>query len=228
MAELWLTLLEGFSSFLTPCVLPLLPVYLIYLAGDSAGSEGRAVIRKRFINTLGFVLGFTLLFMLLGALAGLLGRFLQRYQSWLRIGGGLVLILFGLQMLGVFRIGFLSQEKRMEVQTKDLHFFSSMLFGAAFSVGWSPCMGPFLGAALLKASTSGSVLEGMGLLFVYSVGLGIPFIVLSLLYEKLRGVLNFFKRHMQVIQRIAGGLLILVGLAMVFNLMGYYMRLFNW
>ncbi len=215
-------------AFLSPCVLPMLPVYLIYLAGDAEESQQTGALRRRFINTVGFVLGFTILFVGMGATAGVIGRFLQAHRMMLQRIGGAILVVLGLHMTGLIRIGWLDQEKRMQTkQTKGLRFFSSMLFGFAFSLGWTPCTGPFLGAALFKAGAAEGVWMGMALLFAYSMGLGIPFILLSLLYEKCKSLLAFFRRHMRTVQVLAGILLIVVGLAMLFDWIGYYQRLFN-
>lgn len=222
------TFLEGLLSFVNPCVLPMLPVYLIYLAGDVSTLEAKQALRQRMINTCGFVLGFTLLFVAMGATATALGVFLRQYQRIIERIAGALLILFGLQMAIQFRIPLLHREKRVQANTKNLHFFSSMVFGAAFSLGWLPCSGPLLGSALLKAGTLSNVWEGMALLFVYAMGLGLPFLLLSVFYEKCQPLLNFFKKHIRAVQIFAGVLLIAIGLAMVTGLYMYYASWFRW
>lgn len=220
----WLLLFaEGFATFVSPCILPMLPVYLIYLGGEQ--SEGRYWRRLR--NAVAFVLGFTVIFTLLGMGASALGQFLQEHMIWLQRIGGVILIVFGLQFLGVFRIAFLNREVKPEYQVKDGGFFSSMLFGAAFSLGWGPCSGPLLGAALMTASQAGGLLRGGVMLFVYAMGLGLPFIVVAMLMERLKGLLDWFKKHQRRIQQICGVLLIVVGIAFLTDAYSWYASLFN-
>lgn len=219
-----LLFVEGIAAFVSPCILPMLPVYLIYLAGDDQTNG----ITKRMMNSIGFVLGFTCIFVLLGMSATALGKGLIRYQHILRRAAGIILILFGLNYMGVFRIGFLNREKRVEYQAKKTpNFISAMLFGAVFSFGWTPCMGPLLGMAMFLAGNQNTLWQGAFMLFVFSMGLGIPFLFTAFFYEKLKGVMRWIKRHHIAIQRISGAILIVVGLAFLFDFFSYYAALFN-
>lgn len=221
------TFLEGLAAFVSPCILPTLPVYLVYLTGgDYPEDDQKSRWRRRVIHTLAFILGFTLLFVAMGAGATAIGKLLQRHQALLDKIGGIVLVIFGLHYMGAIKIPLLNRHIKAEYNPEGMRFFSAMLFGAAFSLGWSACTGPMLGAALLQASGTRSIWKGMAMLFTYSMGLGIPFFLLALLYEKMRGVLNFLKRNAQVISIISGCLLILTGIAMFFGLIAYFNALF--
>ena len=197
---------EGILTFISPCLLPMLPVYISYFAGGEADSK------KTFKNALGFILGFTILFTALGALAGTLGSFLSKDQTAVNIVSGLIVIFFGLNFMGVIKLNLFKGSARM--QTGNLGFGSSVLFGMVFSVGWTPCVGAFLGSALMLASQQGHVVEGTLMLLTYSLGLGIPFLLSAVLIDQLKGAFNFIKRHYDLINRICGILLILIGILM--------------
>ena len=211
-----LSFLEGIITFISPCLLPMLPVYILYFTGGSA-EEGKS--RKTLINALGFVLGFTLVFVSLGAFMAGLGSLLQRYHIVVNLITGAVVVVFGLNFMGVLNIRFLNGTHKIQREVKDLGFFSAVLFGIIFSIGWTPCVGTFLGSALLIASQQGSVLQGILMLLLYSLGLGIPFLVSALLIDKLKGTFQFIKMHYQTINRICGGLLVFVGIFMMTGLM---------
>ncbi len=219
-----LIFVEGLLAFLSPCILPLLPVYLMYLAG----SDPETVDRSRlFRNVVGFVLGFTVVFVLLGATASTIGSLLVEYRQALIRVSGIVVILFGLNFLGLIRIGLLNRSSSVQAKTSDLGFVSSLVFGGAFSVAWTPCLGAFLGTALLLASHTQTLRAGMALLFVFGIGLGIPFILTALLWHKLQGVLGFIKQNLKYIQRISGGLLVLIGVLMLTGHFQYFLGLLN-
>ena len=211
-----ISFLEGILTFLSPCLLPMLPVYLTYFAGGNPGSK------KTLTNALGFILGFTLLFTAMGALAGTLGSFLTKYQTAVNIVSGLIVIFFGLNFMGVIKLNLFRGSSPM--QTGELGFFSSTVFGMVFSVGWTPCVGAFLGSALMLASQQGHVLEGTLMLLSYSLGLGIPFFLSAVLIDQLKGAFQFIKRHYTVINYICGGLLILVGILMATGVLNAVMR----
>lgn len=211
-----LSFLEGIITFISPCLLPMLPVYILYFTGGSA-EEGKS--RKTLINALGFVLGFTLVFVSLGAFMAGLGSLLQRYHIVVNLITGAIVVVFGLNFMGVLNIRFLNGTHKIQREVKDLGFFSAVLFGIIFSIGWTPCVGTFLGSALLMASQQGSVLQGILMLLLYSLGLGIPFLVSALLIDKLKGTFQFIKMHYQTINRICGGLLVFVGIFMMTGLM---------
>lgn len=218
--QYFISFLEGIITFISPCLLPMLPVYISYFAGGGAERTTARTLK----NALGFVLGFTLIFIALGAFAGTLGGLLQRHQTALNIVTGLIVIFFGLNFLGIFRFN-LFRGIRNPMSTQDLGFFSSLLFGVIFSIGWTPCVGAFLGSALMMASQQGQAAAGILMLLLYSLGLGIPFVVSALLIDKLRGAFQFIKRHYNLINLICGGLLIVVGILMATGLMGRYLAL---
>lgn len=214
---------EGLMAFLSPCILPMIPIYLLYLSGDEG--EGKSYSRL-VVNTLGFIAGFSIVFVLLGATASVVGSLLVTYRVLLQRLGGVVVIVFGLNYLGVLDLGFLNQTRTMKIQTKNLKFWSSLLFGAAFSLGWTPCLGAFLGTALIVASNADTLYQGMALLLTFSFGLGIPFLLVALLWSKLQKTLDIIKSNLRIIQIISGVLLIIVGLLMLFDRFGFYANLF--
>ena len=216
-----ISFLEGIITFISPCLLPMLPIYLSYFAG---GRE--RALRRTLTCAAGFVLGFTAVFTALGALAGTVGSFLRQYQTAVNVGSGLVVILFGLNFLGVLRWDlFRGRQRQMDVS--DLTFWSSALFGVIFSIGWTPCVGAFLGSALMLASQQGSMLTGTVMLLCYSAGLGIPFLLSAVLIDRLKTAFGFIKSHYDVINKFCGGLLILVGLLMMTGLLGRLLNLLS-
>lgn len=217
--QYFIAFLEGLITFISPCLLPMLPVYASYFAG---GSERSA--KKTLKNSLGFVLGFTVVFVALGALAGTLGSFLQRYRVFVNIITGLVVIFFGLNFLGVFKLNIFKGINK-SVDKSDLGFSSSMLFGMIFSVGWTPCVGAFLGSALALASQQGKTLTGIFMLLAYSLGLGVPFILSAILIDRLKKTFNFIKKNYKTINIISGSLLILIGILMMSGLLNKIMSL---
>ena len=210
----FISFLEGIITFLSPCLLPMLPIYVSYFAGG-----GERSTRKTLTNALGFILGFTVVFVAMGALAGTLGSFLKSHQTAVNIVSGLLVIFFGLSFLGVFRLSFF-QGSRFRVDGEHMGFFSALIFGLIFSLGWTPCVGAFLGSALALASQQGHVVQGMVMLLAYSLGLGVPFLLSALLIDKLKSTFDWVKRHYAVINRISGGLLIAIGLLMATGTLG--------
>lgn len=200
----------------------MLPIYVSYFAG---GKEERSA-RKTLANSLGFVLGFTAVFVSLGALAGSFGRFLQQYKLAVNIVTGLIVIFFGLNFLGVFKLNIFRGIKNPFAK-KELGFFSSLLFGIVFSVGWTPCVGAFLGSALALASQQGHVLEGILLLLCYSAGLGIPFVLSAVLIDKLRGAFGWIKSHYNVINTVCGVLLCVIGVLMMTGFLDRILYMLN-
>lgn len=211
-----LSFLEGIITFISPCLLPMLPVYILYFAGGEA-KEGNS--RKTFVNALGFVLGFTIVFVLLGAFMAGIGSLFREHQRIINLITGAIVVIFGLNFIGVLRIGALNSTHKINHEVKELGFLSAVLFGIVFSIGWTPCVGTFLGSALLLASQQGSVMQGIVMLVLYSMGLGLPFLISALLIDRLKGTFQFIKMHYQMINRVCGGLLVLVGLAMMTGMM---------
>ncbi len=216
-----LLFLEGVITFISPCLLPMLPIYLSFFA---AGDTDR---RRTLRNAIGFVLGFTIVFIIMGAFMGIMGKLVREYQTVLNIVTGAVVMLFGLNFMGVLKIGFLNRASQQDANVKDLNFFSSMLFGIVFSIGWTPCVGAFLGSALLLASQGGSLLQGIVMLLAFSLGLGIPFVVSALLVDRLKGAFDFIKRHYRVINLVSGLVLVIVGILMATGYMGYWLSLLS-
>ena len=213
--------LEGIITFISPCLLPMLPIYLSYFAGG-----GEQNTRRTLIAAAGFVTGFTALFVAMGALAGTLGSFVARHQTVVNLVCGLIVIFFGLNFLGVIKVT-LFRGSRHAVQTGNMNFFSALVFGMVFSVGWTPCVGAFLGSALALASQQGHVVGGMLMLLAYSLGLGVPFLLSALLIDRLKTAFDWIKRHYDIINKVCGGFLILVGLLMATGLMGRFLNLLS-
>ncbi|HIW80400.1 MAG TPA: cytochrome c biogenesis protein CcdA [Candidatus Acetatifactor stercoripullorum] len=212
--QYFISFLEGIITFISPCLLPMLPIYISFFAGG-----GERSTKKTLTGALGFVLGFTVVFVAMGALAGTVGSFLREYQTAVNIVSGLIVVFFGLHFLGVIKIN-LFRGNRRSVNTENMGFFSAALFGIVFSLGWTPCVGAFLGSALMLASQQGHVATGMLMLLCYSLGLGLPFLISALLIDKLKSTFDFIKRNYKIINLICGGLLIVVGISMMTGLMG--------
>ena len=212
----------GLLSFLSPCILPLIPAYLSFISGVSLNEMRREESDAKFSlkvlpNALFFVIGFSFVFVALGASATFVGKLLVAELGILRRVAGVLVILLGLLVLGVFRIGFLDQEKRYHHRTKSFGLFGSFLIGMAFAFGWTPCIGPILAAILFLASTKETVAQGIGLLGVYSAGLGIPFLLAALAVDRFLRVSSRIKRHFEAIKIVSGLLLIAVGILMLTN-----------
>jgi len=210
-------LLAGLISFLSPCVLPLVPPYLVYLAGTSlerlADAEAEPRVRREAVlAAFLFVCGFSTVFVALGASASVIGAVIRAYSVELSIVAGIAIIVMGLHFLGFFRIGVLLREKRMEM-VKPVGLWGAYAMGLAFAFGWTPCIGPILAAILAVAASEQTVARGAGLLAVYSVGLGIPFMLAAFAVEPFAAFLVRFRRHLLKVERVMGGLLVLTGIA---------------
>ena len=214
-----ISFLEGIITFISPCLLPMLPIYISYFAGG-AQRETRRTIKC----ALGFVLGFTVVFVAMGALAGTVGSFLREYQTAVNIVSGAIVVLFGLSFMGFFNLKLFKGSSR-SVDTQNLGFISALVFGMIFSIGWTPCVGAFLGSALMLASQQGHVVEGMFMLLAYSLGLGIPFLISAVLIEKLKAAFDWIKRNYRIINLVCGGLLVITGILMATGTMGRMLAL---
>lgn len=217
-----ITFLEGIIAFVSPCMLPLLPVYVSYFTGGTAN-------RKRtFINALGFVLGFTSVFVLLGAFAGFFGGLLVRYSKWVNIVTGGIIVLLGLNYLGIISIAILDKNRSVNNKSpREPGFLSSVLFGIVFSVGWSPCVGTFLGSALMLAASAQESFKGILMLLSFSMGLGLPFMISALIMDKLKGAFDFIKRNYKTVNLVSGILLVLLGIAMMTGYLGKVLALLS-
>lgn len=215
--------LEGLASFLSPCVLPLIPVYLIYLTGQSAPAIVQDPKAQRMLlwNGTAFVAGFSLIFILMGATATGLGKFLLMNNQLFRQLSGLLVILFGLFTMGVLPISFLNYEKRLQVSPRAPGLFTSLLMGMGFSLGWTPCIGPILSSVLILAGQSATLWQGMGLLAVYSLGLALPFLILTVFLKYLWQYFQGLYKYMKVIKVVSGTLLVVMGILIWNNTFGY-------
>ncbi len=222
----------GILSFLSPCVLPIIPSYLTYITGVSFKelTETHSRSRLRWItvsHSLLFILGFSVVFILMGASASYLGQLVVQYQLWLMRGGGVLIILLGLHFIGVFNIPFLQMEKRVELKKKPLGYFGSFLVGVVFAAGWTPCVGPILSTILIYASTQQNFSTGVFLLAIYSMGLGVPFLLTSIAFNSFLFAFERLKRYMKVITLISGLFLITIGILFVADLFGRLNAFFN-
>jgi cytochrome c-type biogenesis protein len=211
--------LEGLASFLSPCVLPLIPAYMTYLTGRSAEAmtQDKKAHRNLIFNSLAFILGFTVIFVLMGAAATKLGSLLLRNQHLIRRISGILIILFGLFNAGWIPIRFLNYERRLQLLPERQGLISSLLIGMGFSLGWTPCIGPILTSVLIMAANVQTVVKGMLLLAVYALGLGLPFLALAVGIRYLWKYLNLLTRHLGIIKKVSGAILIIIGVMIYFN-----------
>ena len=216
--QYFITFLEGFISFLSPCMLPMLPLYISYFAGNADKKH------KTLARALAFVLGFTVVFTVLGLFAGTLGQLLARYQTGVNIVSGALVVVFGLSYLDVIRLPMF---KGMQGGRSVTSVFSAFLFGVIYSVSLTPCVGAFLGSALMMASSTGGAVTGTLLLLTYSLGLGVPFLVSAVLIDRLNAVFGAIKKHYRVVNIVCGVFLIVVGVLMMFGLLNALLSVFS-
>jgi len=220
--SLFIAFAAGLLSFLSPCVLPLVPSYVAFITGLSfeelTHEHSKQKLRRTILShSLLFILGFSVLFTALGASASLLGQFLSEYRDTIRIVGGVLIILFGLFISGIFSLSFLQQEKKFHLQHKPLGYLGTFFVGVTFAAGWTPCVGPILSSILLYASTAENMLSGIFLLLAYSLGLGLPFFACSLALNTFLAAFQRARRYIGVFTKIGGVLLILVGILLLTN-----------
>jgi len=216
-----ISFLEGIITFISPCILPMLPVYISYFA------NGENNKRKTLLNATGFVAGFTAVFVCMGAFAGGIGGLLQRYSGAVNIVTGGIVVLLGLHFAGIVKIPLLDGGRRASLDVKNTGFFTSVLFGIVFSIGWTPCVGVFLGSALMMASGEGTMAAGVFMLICYSAGLGIPFMVSALILDYLKETFQAIKKHYRIINIASGIFLIIVGVLMMTGMFGYFLAFFS-
>ena len=208
----------GLLSFFSPCILPLIPAYFTFITGlsvDELTSDSKKTRQKIIFATFAYVCGFSFVFILLGASASFMGGFVSRYSDIIRYAGGVIILVFGLHLLGVINIKGLNFEKKIHLSEKPIHLFGTFIIGMAFGAGWSPCIGPMLGSILILAGTQATVTKGMLLLAVYSAGLALPFILISFFINK---IFEFMKRATKFIiyvNKMSGFLLIIVGILLI-------------
>ena len=209
--EYLLTFVEGLASFISPCLLPMLPIYISYFMGEEENSK-----KKALINSIGFVLGFTFVFLVLSIFATTAGYFINRYTKYIKIVFGIIIIILGFNYMDILKLKFLNQTKGIQMKNRKLNFFKAMLFGILFSISWTPCIGTFLSSALLLIAKEQELIKGIVLMLLYSIGLGIPFIISVVLIEKLKEVFDFIKKNYKKVKIISGLILIFMGIYMMF------------
>lgn len=205
------TFLEGIASFISPCMLPMIPIYVSYFIGDEEEKS-----KKKIINSIGFVLGFTIVFLILSIFASKLGSMLINTMKYVKIIFGVFIILLGVNYMGILKIGVLNKTKGINLKSKKFNFLKAVLFGILFSITWTPCIGTFLSSALLLVASSQDILKGIVLMLLYSIGLGIPFIISVILIDKLKTMFNIIKKHYNIIKIISGIILIIMGIYIIF------------
>jgi len=224
------TFFAGIATFISPCVLPLIPAYISFITGTSMDElkSGTKSLKLTFLSAIFFVLGFTVIFTLLGASATYLGNLLAGRKDLLRWIGGIVVTIFGLHLAGIIRIKFLYQEKRLQMKKKSLGYLGAFVMGLVFAIGWTPCVGPILSSILILASTQETVYKGMMLLSVYSFGLGIPLLITALFINWTLQLFTQIKKFYKVIEIASGVILIIVGILLITNnlqtITGYLIR----
>ena len=234
-----LTFLEGFASFISPCMLPMVPIYLSYFMGEKSkyneigkndknsknnndDKETEPEIKKEIekqkeknntlINSIGFVLGFTIIFLVLSIFASSLGNVLNNNIKYIKVIFGILIIILGFNYIGIFKIGFLNKTKKARLKNKDFNFLKAVIFGILFSLSWTPCIGTFLSSALLLVAKTESIMQGLIMMLLYSLGLGIPFIISAVFIDKLKTTFDFMKKHFDIIKKISGIILIISGI----------------
>jgi len=216
-----ISFLEGIVTFISPCLLPMLPIYISYFAGQDSDVQGKPAVR----NAAGFVLGFSLVFIMLGAFAGSVGSVINEHSTIVNVITGSIVILFGMNFLGIIRLPFINSHRQFSLKTVKVGFLSSIAFGIIFSISWTPCVGAFLGSALMLAASTGDSIHGILMLLCFSLGLGIPFLVSAVLIERLKYTFDIIKKNYRIINLISGGLLVIVGLMMATGMMGYFLSI---
>lgn len=208
-----LLFIEGIVTFISPCILPMVPMYITYFMG----SDGEKNKNKALVNSIGFVLGFTFIFTLLGAATSTVGVLFNKHIEEINLISGVFIVILGLNYIEILNIKFLQRSLKLKGNfiKKKFNLFSSVLFGIVFGIGWTPCVGPFLGSALMIATNSKHLVQGVFMLILYSLGLGIPFVVSALLIDSLRNTFDFIKRNYRLINKISGSLLIIIGIMMM-------------
>lgn len=214
----------GILTFLSPCLLPMIPAFLAYISGVSFADlkdtgKKAAVLKKTIAHSLFFVLGFSVIFILLGLTATAIGKALFRYQGLIRVGGGIFIIFLGAYLAGLLKLDFLAKERRLNIQPKGASYLGSFIFGVTFAAAWTPCAGPILGSILVLAGTRADAAQGAKLLAVYSLGIGLPFILAALAVNSFLEIFERFKKLISAINVAAGIFLMIVGLLVATNYM---------
>ena len=209
--EYLLTFLEGLASFISPCLLPMLPIYISYFMGEEEKSKKKAIL-----NSIGFVFGFTFVFLILSIFASTAGHFISNYTRYIKFAFGIIIIILGFNYMEIIKLKFLNKTKGIQIKNKNINFFKAMIFGILFSISWTPCIGTFLSSALLLIAKEQELVKGIILMLLYSIGLGIPFIISVGLIERLKEVFDFIKKNYKKVKIISGLILIGMGIYLIF------------
>lgn len=221
-----LTFLEGFASFISPCMLPMIPIYLSYFIGENNDNNTKELDSdinnkdkknyKMLINSIGFVIGFTIVFLLLGIFANRIGSIFTSNIKYIKYVFGILIIILGLNYMEILKLNFLNKTKKKNMDKNNFNFVKSIIFGILFSFSWTPCIGTFLSSALLLVANTESMIKGLIMMILYSLGMGIPFIISAMFIDKLKNVFNFIKSHYVVIKKVSGIVLIISGIYTIF------------
>lgn len=209
--EYLFTFLEGIASFISPCLLPMIPIYIAYFMGKEKEKSS-----KMLINAFGFILGFTIIFVLLAIFASQLGKVVSSNMKYIKFIFGIVIIVLGLDYMDLLKIKFMSKMKTVQADTENLNFIKSVVFGILFSVSWTPCIGTFLSSALLLVASGQDLVKGVLLMIAYSIGIGIPFVLSVILMDKIKGVFDYIKKNFEKIKKISGVILVCMGIYIMF------------
>lgn len=220
--EYIIILLEGIITFISPCMLPMLPIYLSYFAGQKTEQKGMV---KTLINVLGFILGFTTVFTILAVFSASLGIILKNNIKLVNIILGIIVVVFGLDFMGIINSSSINKSRGIKGSNKNFNFISSLMFGIIFSITWTPCVGVFLSTALSIITISGNILKGITLIITYCLGLGIPFVISALLLDKLKNTFDCIKKHYNVINKVCGIFLCVIGILMITGLINKYFNI---
>ena len=209
--EYLLTFLEGIASFISPCILPMIPIYIAYFMGKEEKN-----MKKAILNSIGFVLGFTFVFILLSVFASSFGEYVSENMKYFKIIFGVLIIMLGLNYMEILKIKLLEKTKNININIKNFNFIKAFLFGIFFSISWTPCIGTFLSSALLLIAKNQELIKGVTLILLYSIGIGIPFIISTILIEKMKKIFNFIKKNYDIVKKISGILLLIMGIYVMF------------
>lgn len=211
--EYLIVLIEGIIAFISPCILPMLPIYISYFAGEEKSKN------KTFFNALFFVIGFSIVFIALGVFVGYISMYINEYRKYINIVLGIIIILFGINFLGIIKIPFINKTINLNLKKEKINYFTSTIFGMIFAICWTPCVGTFLASALMYAASFNSILKGMIMLLLFSIGLGIPFIISAMLLHNLKESFNIIKKHYNIINKLSGIFLILIGILIIIDVL---------
>lgn len=207
--EYLIVLIEGIIAFISPCILPMLPIYISYFAGEEKSKK------KTFLNSIFFVIGFSIVFVALGVFIGYISMYISAYRKYINVILGIIVILFGINFLDIIKLPFINKTVNIKFKKEKINYLSSMIFGMIFAICWTPCVGTFLSSALMYAASFNSIFKGIIMLTLFCIGLGIPFVISSILLYNLKEAFNFIKTHYNIINKVSGALLVIIGILII-------------